>query len=98
MYLTNFRYGDAVRELDYGVGQILQKVRDLHIEGDTFVLFSSDNGAATYAKEQGKDCSFPKKLIYFKEKNISFIVGFVDSVTVPLWSIHTSRLNDYVSE
>ena len=50
-----FRYGDAVRELDYGVGQILQKVRDLHIEGDTFVLFSSDNGAATYAKEKGDE-------------------------------------------
>ena len=68
LYLTDFSYGDAVRELDYGVGQILQKIRDLHIESDTFVLFSSDNGAATYAKEQGKDCSFPPKKIYLKEK------------------------------
>ena len=42
-----------MRELDYGVGQILQKVKDLGIDGDTFALFSSDNGGATYAKEQG---------------------------------------------
>ncbi|XP_077982506.1 N-acetylgalactosamine-6-sulfatase-like isoform X2 [Glandiceps talaboti] len=39
-------YGDAVRELDYGVGQILEKLRTLQIDSNTFVFFSSDNGAA----------------------------------------------------
>ncbi|XP_055949788.1 N-acetylgalactosamine-6-sulfatase-like [Argiope bruennichi] len=39
-------YGDAVMELDYGVGQILNTLRDLKIENDTFVFFTSDNGAA----------------------------------------------------
>lgn len=47
------RYGDAVRELDYGVGKILQKLRDLGIDNNTLAVFSSDNGAATYAKESG---------------------------------------------
>ncbi|KAK7505806.1 hypothetical protein BaRGS_00003077 [Batillaria attramentaria] len=47
------RYGDAVQELDYGVGQILQKVNELGIANDTLVIFSSDNGGATYAKEMG---------------------------------------------
>nr|KAG5712981.1 hypothetical protein BaRGS_021775 [Batillaria attramentaria] len=48
------RYGDAVQELDYGVGQILQKVNELGIANDTLVIFSSDNGGATYAKEMGE--------------------------------------------
>ncbi|XP_071493717.1 N-acetylgalactosamine-6-sulfatase-like isoform X1 [Diadema antillarum] len=48
-------YGDAVRELDHGVGQILDKVRQLGIANNTFVLFSSDNGGATYAGEMGGD-------------------------------------------
>ena len=47
-------YGDAVRELDSGVGIILQKLRDLKIDNNTFVLFTSDNGAATYSRTQGK--------------------------------------------
>jgi len=46
-------YGDAVRELDSGVGQILSTLRSLGIENDTLVFFSSDNGAATYAKTRG---------------------------------------------
>ena len=48
------RYGDAVRELDYGVGTILNKLRQLGQHENTFVFFSSDNGAATYAKARGK--------------------------------------------
>jgi len=40
-------------ELDAGVGEILNKLRQLKIERDTFVLFSSDNGAATYAFTEG---------------------------------------------
>ncbi|XP_076469787.1 N-acetylgalactosamine-6-sulfatase-like [Babylonia areolata] len=46
-------YGDAVRELDYGVGQILSSLTKLGISNNTLVVFSSDNGAATYAKEKG---------------------------------------------
>ena len=41
-------YGDAVMELDYGVGVILSKLKELGIDNDTFVFFTSDNGAATY--------------------------------------------------
>lgn len=40
-------------ELDYGVGQILGKLKQLGIEENTFAFFSSDNGAATYAHEEG---------------------------------------------
>ena len=40
-------------ELDYGVGQILSKLRDLGLDNNTLAIFSSDNGAATYSKENG---------------------------------------------
>ena len=47
------RYGDVVMELDAGVGEILSKLRELKIDHNTFVFFSSDNGAATYAFTEG---------------------------------------------
>ena len=47
------RYGDAVRELDSGVGTILDTLRTLGVDNDTLVIFSSDNGAATYAGVNG---------------------------------------------
>ena len=48
------RYGDAVRELDWGVGQILSVLKLAGVADNTLVIFSSDNGAATYAKENGQ--------------------------------------------
>lgn len=39
-------YGDAVMELDYSVGKILAQLDDLGIKNNTFVFFTSDNGAA----------------------------------------------------
>ncbi|XP_077057673.1 N-acetylgalactosamine-6-sulfatase isoform X1 [Siphateles boraxobius] len=40
------RYGDAVMELDYSIGQILERLVSLGIHNNTFVFFTSDNGAA----------------------------------------------------
>jgi len=40
-------------ELDAGVGEILNKLHQLKIDHNTFVFFSSDNGAATYAFTEG---------------------------------------------
>nr|XP_039261192.1 N-acetylgalactosamine-6-sulfatase-like [Styela clava] len=39
-------YGDAVMELDYGVGSILNLLKELNLDQNTLVFFSSDNGAA----------------------------------------------------
>ena len=47
------RYGDAVSELDHGVGAILDAVQRLGLAEDTLAVFSSDNGAATYEKTNG---------------------------------------------
>ena len=37
-------YGDALAETDWIVGNIVQTIRDLDIEEDTLILFTSDNG------------------------------------------------------
>jgi len=37
-------YADVMRELDWSVGQILAKLRQLGLEENTLVLFTSDNG------------------------------------------------------
>jgi len=37
-------YADVIRELDFSVGQILEKLRQLGLDKDTLVLFTSDNG------------------------------------------------------
>jgi len=38
-------YGDAVTELDWSVGQVLAKLKELKLDEKTLVLFTSDNGA-----------------------------------------------------
>jgi uncharacterized sulfatase len=37
-------YADVLRELDWSVGQILAKVRELGLDSNTLVVFTSDNG------------------------------------------------------
>lgn len=37
-------YGDVVRELDFLVGRLMDKLRMLKLERDTIVVFTSDNG------------------------------------------------------
>lgn len=37
-------YGDAVEELDWSTGQIVDRLRSLHLAEKTLVLFTSDNG------------------------------------------------------
>jgi arylsulfatase A-like enzyme len=37
-------YGDAISELDSGVGRILTRLKELDLESSTLVVFTSDNG------------------------------------------------------
>ena len=37
-------YGDVIQEIDWSVGQVLQTLRDLQLDKNTIVVFSSDNG------------------------------------------------------
>ena len=38
-------YGDVMTELDWSVGQVLAKLRELKLDEQTLVIFTSDNGA-----------------------------------------------------
>jgi arylsulfatase A-like enzyme len=37
-------FGDALNELDWGVGEILQALQDANVEDNTLVFFTADNG------------------------------------------------------
>jgi len=43
---ANGPYGDAVEEIDSYTGQILKTLKDLKLDKDTLVVFTSDNGAS----------------------------------------------------
>ncbi len=37
-------YGDVIEEIDFNVGRVLDAVREMGLEDNTYVLFTSDNG------------------------------------------------------
>jgi arylsulfatase A-like enzyme len=37
-------YGDAVQEMDWGVGEVLHELKELGLQENTLVIFASDNG------------------------------------------------------
>lgn len=43
----NGKWGDAVEEIDWSTGVLLDKLNELGIDGRTLVIFTSDNGGAT---------------------------------------------------
>jgi arylsulfatase A-like enzyme len=51
--------GDAIEELDWSVGQILETLKEFQLEERTLVIFTSDNGAAagSSAPWRGKKAS-----------------------------------------
>jgi arylsulfatase A len=60
-------YGDVIEEIDWSVGQILQVLRDLKIDENTLVIFTSDNGpwlvfgdhgGSAGLLREGKGCTF----------------------------------------
>lgn len=46
-------YGDVIQELDWSVGQVLKSLKELHLDENTYVIFTSDNGPWKLFKEQG---------------------------------------------
>ena len=47
------RYGDAIEEIDWNVGRLIAALRDLRIEQNTLVFYTSDNGPWAPYREQG---------------------------------------------
>jgi arylsulfatase A-like enzyme len=46
-------YGDVVEEIDFNVGRILNTLNELDLDGNTYVIFTSDNGPWHLKKENG---------------------------------------------
>lgn len=46
-------YGDVIEELDFNVGRVLDKVQQLSLDENTYVIFTSDNGPWLIRKEHG---------------------------------------------
>ncbi len=46
-------YGDVIQEIDWSVGQVLQKLGELELLENTLVIFSSDNGPWLVMEEHG---------------------------------------------
>ena len=51
-------------ELDYGVGTIIDRLKQLHLDENTVVFFSSDNGAALVSSCFGKIRSITCCILY----------------------------------
>lgn len=47
------RYGDVIAELDWSVGRILEVLRELNMDEQTLVVFTSDNGPWLHQGENG---------------------------------------------
>ena len=52
-------YADAVAEVDWSVGRILAKLRDLGVAENTLVIFTSDNGGAYRPKRPNGSSNAP---------------------------------------
>ena len=63
-------YGDVVEEIDYNTGRILDLLKELKIDKNTIVIFSSDNGPWLSKGEDGGSA-----LPYFEGKFTSFEGG-----------------------
>ena len=50
-------YGDNVLELDWAVGEIMKKLKELSVENDTIVYFSTDQAAHVEEVAQGTNVS-----------------------------------------
>ncbi len=49
----NVSFAAMTQDLDTGIGQIMQKIDDLGIENDTYIIFMSDNGGASMFSSNG---------------------------------------------
>lgn len=46
-------YGDVIEEIDFNVGRVLDTIKELSLDDNTYVIFTSDNGPWLLRKERG---------------------------------------------
>jgi arylsulfatase A len=63
-------YGDVVTELDWSIGQLFKTLKNLKIDGNTLVIFTSDNGPSLPQKDYGGSAG-----LLFEGKNSTYEGG-----------------------
>lgn len=56
---ANGAWGDSVEEIDWSTGQLMQTLKNLHIEEKTLLIWTSDNGAPRRNPVQGSNRPLP---------------------------------------
>ncbi|HIC51818.1 MAG TPA: arylsulfatase [Candidatus Marinimicrobia bacterium] len=51
--------GDTIEEIDWSTGQILKKLKDLGIDSNTMVIFTSDNGPGHHSLRKPNQSAYP---------------------------------------
>jgi arylsulfatase A-like enzyme len=55
---ANGLYGDAIEELDWSAGEILEVLDELQLREETIVVWTSDNGAVRRTPQQGSNAPY----------------------------------------
>lgn len=55
---ANGLYGDSIEELDWSVGEILRAIKDNHLDDNTLVIWTNDNGAVNRNPPQGSNAPY----------------------------------------
>ncbi|MEM7365604.1 MAG: sulfatase [Pseudomonadota bacterium] len=72
-------FGDVVEEIDWSTGQILAKLRELDIDSNTLVIFTSDNGP------QGKNLGNNLSAYPLRNRKASVYEGGIRVPTIARW-------------
>jgi len=62
--------GDAIEEIDWSVGEILQTLKELQLDGKTLVIFTSDNGAAAGSSAPWRGKLAPRRFGWPKQRTV----------------------------
>lgn len=72
-------YGDVIQELDWSVGQIINKLKKLHLLENTLIIFSSDNGPWLVMEDHGGSAGS------LREGKMYTFEGGIRVPTVAMW-------------
>ncbi len=90
-------YAAMITHMDKGIGQIMALLKELNIEDNTLIIFTSDNGP-TYDRLGGSDSEFFKSAGAFRGLKGSVYEGGIRVPFVARWpgKIKPGKINDHI--